>query len=349
LAQDLIFLCLHFIPILLHAMKLTSFTLMASGASAANIVLTNSAMTVPGNTTIWSLDTTTGSAQLLADHTLNRPAQAAVVCNNVYYTVWADIMAGFGLRALDLASGEATDLPTSSLFHVIACDPKDSSKLLGTASDFTSMPGAAVGDVPFHLKSYDTATKTEAIVGIFPASEVKWGGYDGIFSFTQDGTEVWAAWPADECPFCDDDNAKKGGHVHIMDTSSGEIKTSTDISFGGKKGTPYFLLPDEKRGVFATKTGSMAVLELKWADLEVGSNSIKAKIGSTDATDLWISSEPAQTMCGDHLISFSKGGVQIGASSAKEILPATGAVINSIDLRTALDVETDRTFFGAVA
>jgi hypothetical protein len=258
-------------------------------------------------------------------------------------------MAGFGLRALDLASGEATDLPTSSLFHVIACDPKDSSKLLGTASDFTSMPGAAVGDVPFHLKSYDTETKTEATVGTFPASEVKWGGYDGIFSFTQDGTEVWAAWPADECPFCDDDNAKKGGHVHIMDTSSGEIKTSTDITFGGTKGTPYFLLPDEKRGVFATKTGSTADLQLKWADLEVGSKSIKANIGSTDASDLWISSESAQRMCGDHLIAFSKGSVQIGASSAKEILPATGAVVNSIDLRTALDVETDRTFFGAVA
>ena len=84
--------------------------------------------------------------------------------------------------------------------------------------------GIDVGDAPFHLKSYDPATQTEAVVGTFPANEVVWGGYDGIFSFTQDGAEVWAAWPADECPFCDDDNAKKGGHVHIMDTSSGQIK-----------------------------------------------------------------------------------------------------------------------------
>merc|ERR1719174_974137 len=88
------------------------------------------------NTTVWSVDTKTGSSQLVADTYLYRPAQASVVCNNVYYSTFAGVITvGFGLRALDLASGESNDLPTSSQFHVIACDPKDNSKLLGTASD----------------------------------------------------------------------------------------------------------------------------------------------------------------------------------------------------------------------
>merc|ERR1712025_746698 len=120
-----------------------------------------------------------------------------------------------------------------------------------------------------------------------------------------------------------------------MDTSSGEIKTSAGISFGGKKGTPYFLLPDAKRGVFATKGGMDR--EFVWADLEVGAGSIKANLGSTDASDLWDSSAPVQ-MCGDHLIAFSKGSVSIGASVVNEISPGTGSVINSVDLFSALEI-----------
>lgn len=330
-------------------MQLTTMSLLVTSANAATVLMTNSAMLGGAkegwNTTVWSVDTTTGSSQMVADTFLSRSAQAGVVCNNVYYSVWAEISTGFGLRALDLASGESSDLATSSLFHVIACDPKDNSKLLGTASDFTSMLGVGAGDAPFHLKSYDPATQTEAVVGTFPANEVRWGGYDGIFSFTQDGAEVWAAWPKDECPNCAD--AKKGGHVHVMDTSSGEIKSSANIAFGGKKGTPYFLLPDAKRGVFIMKGGGD--VELKWADLEVGDNSIKAKIGSTDASALWASSSPVQ-MCGSQLLAFSKGSVHIGASVLYEISPADGAVINTVDLLSELDIEGQpQTNIGALA
>jgi hypothetical protein len=336
-------------------MKSAILSLLATGAEAASVLVTNSAMSGGGaagwNTTVWSVDTVTGSSQLVSDTYDIRPTWTGVVCNNVYYTVWGDPMAGYGMRALDLASGESNDLPTTSLFHVIACDPKDNSKLLGTASDFTATRGLRTtrgddpNDAPFHLKSYDPATLTETLVGTFPAKEVKWGGLDGIFSFTQDGSEVWAAWPADECPSCSD--AKKGGHVHVMDTSTGEIKNSATISYSGSKGTPYYVFPDAKRGVFLMGTGSK--LELKWGDLEVGSNSIKAKIGSTDATALWCSAAAAQT-CGDRVLAFEKGNARIGGESIDEISPANGAILNTVDLMSTLDIEgQSETNIGAVA
>lgn len=341
-------------------MKLAAFSLMASSANSATVLVTNSAMyggtTIGWNTTVWSVDTETGNNQMIADTFEARTAWNAVVCDNHYYSQWGDPVFGFGIRSLDLTSGESVDLPTTSLFHNLACDPKDSSKLLGIASDFTSTQeaysghdsrelGASVGDAPFHLKSYDPATNTETVVGTFPANEVVWGGYDGIFSFSQDGSEVWAAWPKDECPSCS--NAKKGGRVHIMDTSSGAIKSSASISFGGKKGTPYFLLPDAKRGVFITKTGSSH--ELTWADLEVSSGSIKAKIGSTDATNLWASSL-APVMCGENLIAWQKGMARVGGQVIDEVSPADGAVIKQVDLVATLDIEGQtETMLGAVA
>jgi len=331
-------------------MKLATFSLLASCANAATVLVTNSAMyggtSIGWNTTVWSLDTATGDNQMVADTFQARTAWNAVVCSNHYYSQWGDPVFGFGITDLDLASGETVDLPTTSLFHTLACDPKDSSKLLGIASDFTSSQSAYSGhtsrgdapnDAPFHLKRYDPATNTETVVGTFPASEVVWGGMDGIFSFSQDGTEVWAAWPKDECPMCS--NAKKGGRVHIMDTSSGAIKSSSTIGFDGlTKGTPYFLLPDAKRGVFITKSGSTSSLKLKWADLEVGSSSIKANIGSTDATNLWASSL-APVMCGDNVIAFEKGSARIGGAVIHEVSPANGANINSVDLIATLDIE----------
>jgi len=343
-------------------MKLTAFSLLASSANSATVLVTNSAMyggsSIGWNTTVWSVDTVTGDNHMVADTFLARTAWNAVVCDNHYYSQWGDPVFGFGLRDLDLATGETVDLATTSLFHNIACDPKDSSKLIGIASDFTSMQeaysghhtsrelGASVGDAPFHLKSYDPATGTETVVGTFPASEVVWGGYDGIFSFSQDGSEVWAAWPKDECPNCSD--AKKGGHVHIMDTSSGAIKSSIPIGFDGrKKGTPYFLLPDSKRGVFITKTGSSHIMT--WADLEVSSGSIKAKIGSTDATNLWASSL-APVMCGGNLLAWEKGSARIGGQVIDEISPADAAVIKQVDLVATLDIEgQDETNLAAVA
>ena len=333
-------------------MKLAAASLLVGAANAAELLVTNSAMSGGGsagwNTTVWSVDTMTGANHLVADTYDDRPTWAGIVCNNVYYTVWGDPMAGFGMRMLDLASGESTDLPTTSLFHKIACDPKDNSKILGTASDFTSVAdayGEKVGDAPFHLKGYDPATQTETTIGTFPASDVKWGGYDGIFSFTLDGSEVWAAWPVDSCPGCSD--AKKGGHVHVMDTSTGEIKTSSTISFSGKKGSPYFLLPDAKRGVFLLDSGSK--LNLKWGDIEMSGSSIKVNIGDTDATALWDSSgSPA--MCGDNVLAFEKGDVRIGAQNIDEIVPATGSIVGNVNLVETLDIEGQtETNLGAVA
>ena len=101
-------------------MKLTTLALLVASVGAATVLVTNSAMTGSKsggwNTTVWQVDTVTGSSQMVADTFADRPAWAGVVCNNVYYTVWAE-PPQYGMRMLDLASGKSSDLTTSSLFH----------------------------------------------------------------------------------------------------------------------------------------------------------------------------------------------------------------------------------------
>ena len=346
-------------------MKTTSIALLATSASSTTILVTNSAL-LQGpkggwNTTVWSVDMGSGSFEMVADTYKSRPAlSGAVVCDDVYYTVWAD-PPNYGMRMLDLKSGKSTDLATSSLFHVLACDPKNSSQILGTASDFTSSHGVeeaytartsrvgAGAAPPFHLKSYDPATQTEAVVGTFPAADVIWAGYDGIFSFSKDGSEVWAGWPKDSCPGCA--NAKKGGHVHVMDTATGVIKDSAAISFGGpfaKKGSPYYVLPDAKRAVLVM-SGDPS-LDLEWSDLDVSSKSAKATVTKTDANSLWASSSPAQ-MCGDNLVSLHVSGAPgaQGATEVNEVSPKDGSIVNTFDLTQLPILRQPRTDVAAVA
>ena len=75
-------------------MKLTTLALLVASVGAATVLVTNSAMTGSKsggwNTTVWQVDTVTGSLQMVADTFADRPAWAGVVCNNVYYTVWAE-------------------------------------------------------------------------------------------------------------------------------------------------------------------------------------------------------------------------------------------------------------------
>jgi hypothetical protein len=315
-------------------------------SNAAAVLVTNNAM-LSGpkggwNTTVWAVDTSAGSAEMIADTYLPRPAQTAVVCNSVYYTVWAD-PPNYGMRMLDLVSGKSSDLATTSLFHVLACDPTNSSRIMGTASDFTSTHGAkeaytprtsrdvaadAGGSVPFHLKSYDPATQTEAVIGTFPSKDVIWAGYDGIFSFSKDASEVWASWPIDTCPGCP--GAKKGGHVHVMDTATGTIKTNTAISFPGllaKKGSPYFVLPDAKRATFLMDGNA----NLQWADLTVAGGKIEAKITKTSASDLWGFSMPVE-LCGENYIGLQKSTSMAGAAAVQEFAAKDGGIVSRFDL-----------------
>jgi len=187
----------------------------------------------------------------------------------------------YGILSVDLssASPKIGVLPTNSLFHQVTCDPQSEKKLLGVASDSaliadneTKTLKASAG-ASFHLKRYDTLAQNETYVGTFPQQDVKWSGSDGLFSFKADGSEVWASWPGDACPDCP--KSKKGGHLHVMDTTGGSIKKSVKISAGPlfNGANPYFLVPDAMRGVF--DPGNAA--NLFWADLSFQGNSLTWK------------------------------------------------------------------------
>lgn len=219
---------------------------------------------------------------------------SATFCDGVYFNVWTDYdsMSSY-FFSVDTASEnpEINDFETESLFHALACDPQHKGSILAVASD------AGPDGVVFSLKRFDTASHNESHVGSFPSKDgVVWGGMDGIFSFTSDASEVWASWPRDSCPDCA--NAKKGGHIHIMDTSTGDIKSSSVLKKSGllqNAGTPYYVDPDHKRGVFDFGNGGF---ELEWVDLKVSSDSITYEKSKEDANALWSSSVPLKTCAG---------------------------------------------------
>jgi len=238
-----------------------------------------------------------------------------VVCGDVYYYSWeedsvTDGVRYFGIRMIDLGSDQSKDFNTTNLFQVLACDPKHADKLLGIDS-FRDLQRWQ--DV-YILKSLDLVTQEWAEIGTFPTAD----GPGPSFSFTQDNSEVWAVWP----------NFIVGGHVDIMNTSNGVVKTS-DIAFSGKTGSPYILLPDVKRGIFYDEWGE--INSLKWADIDVTDGRIEAKIGSTDASRLW---QPTWkvVMCGSHLITFDGNDSRPHHFSLIEVSTADGVVLNSVNL-----------------
>lgn len=311
-------------------MKPFSLLLAAGVAYGANVIVTNSPVTSPGAFTFWSLDTETGTSKKIATKTglEGTSASGAVVCNGHYYAVYTNYgSASFGLLSVDLtAKNSSVDtLTTQSLFHVMACDPRSHS-LLAVASDSGS-DGAS-----FKLKRFDPSNSNETLIGEFPTGQVKWSGYDTIFAFKEDASEIWASWPEDTCPDCP--NAHKGGHLEIMDTSSGKITKSLKYTDGLFKSsaTPYFVVPDAMRGVFDYGGSS----SLYWADLTIDGDSIKYT-KAEQADDLWSSSQPQQA-CNGEVLAFSKGGATFGSSSLLVIKPKDGSHVSSFDL-TSLKVK----------
>lgn len=180
-------------------------------------------------------------------------------------------------------------------------------------------------EVNIHLKRYNVATQSESYVATFPAKDTNWAGQDGIFSFKAASSELWASWPADGCPDCS--GSKKGGHLHVMDTSDGSIKTSVKIEGGGlfTRANPYFLVPDAMRGVFdpGSATG------IFWGDLTLEGSALSWK-KSQSAEGLWSSSEPQENCKGNLLVPVHASGV-IGASTISVVNPKDGSHVTDFD------------------
>ena len=257
-----------------------------------------------------------------------------------YYNIWTDYsdMSAHILWAdvdstKDGNETKINDIQTESLFHALTCDPHSSGHtLLGVASDSGS---------DFMLKRLELDTVNETVIGQFPEKEVVWGGSDSIFAFNADGSEVWAAWPADHCPDCS--GSKKGGRVHVMDTATGTIKQTLKVKnhLLGANGSPYFLIPDQKRGVF-----DYGNLELKWIDFEIENGEFTYKT-TGDASALWASSMPPK-VCNDGNTVLTLPFANAETSTLSAFTISDGTSTASIDLTQTFNPK-DGPHFGGIA
>jgi len=299
---------------------------LSSQADALKTYTTYSPDKIPGYTDIYEIDTVDGSFKKIASDKTSRTAvSSATMCGGVYYNIWTDFGSHTAhILSVDIA-GNATktiqDFQTYSLFHALACDPNSPKDLIGVASD------AGSSKPTFSLKRIQVSDSNESYVGTFPADELIWGGSDSIFSFNKDASEVWAAWPADICPDCSD--AKKGGRIHVMDTTTGKIKQSLKLkpsSLIGKKASPYFVVPDANRGVFDTGDATLFWTDL---DIEADENEMTYKTTKASAQAFWASSQPAK-VCGDTVLALSQTTVG-NIFSVSEVHAEDGSVVSSFD------------------
>jgi hypothetical protein len=319
-------------------------------ASSTKAVVTKTDQTVPGNVTVYAIDLEAGTSKAIASLAKDWTASSgAAVCGGVYYAVFTDFAAmAYGLVSVDLnrASPELKVLSTNSLFHKIACDPQMPTSLLAIGSDSavlvdekkrTLQPGNGAS---FHLKRYKPfPIASETYVATFPAKDVQWAGQDGIFAFKADGSEVWASWPADSCPDCA--SHKSGGHLHVMDTTNGNIKKSAKIDGGSlfSKANPYFLLPDAMRGVFDPGHAK----DIFWADLTFSGNALTWK-KAQPADELWSNSQPKESCQGNLLAPQVTG---FSATTIFLVNPKDGSHIAAFDTS---QIKTEGSpIFGAVA
>jgi len=327
---------------------LFSSALVATSSTKA--VVTKTDQDVPGNVTVYAIDLAAGTSKAIASVVKDWTAvSGAAVCGGVYYAVFTQFTSmSYGLLHVDLTSTspEIGVLPTNSLFHKIICDPQSPKSLLGIGSDSalvadektrTLKPRAGAS---FHLKRYNVAAQNETLVATFPAKDMNWGGQDGIFSFKADGSEAWAAWPADNCPDCP--NSKKGGHLHVMDTTNGNIKKSVGITGGSlfSKANPYFVVPDAMRGVFDPGNDK----KIFWADLTFHGDALAWK-KAQPAAELWSSSMPQVNCQGNLLVPHENG--HIGAQTIFLVNPKDGSHVAEFD--TSKIKTQGSPVFGAVA
>lgn len=209
-------------------MKCTAltFALCAVAASSIKLAFTNNPDTVPGIESVWIVDQN-GNFTFVVGQQKDQPSwSGAAVCDGIYYAVWGDPSTqGYGIASYDLTNKKVgTAWDTQSLFHQLICDPKNSKALLGSASDFSN---AEVGDAPFHLKRFDTASQNETTIADFP-STFHWDGHDSIFSFSADGSELWTADTHGYKP-----RSSGGGVLYVMDTATGATKGTYTLKDDG--------------------------------------------------------------------------------------------------------------------
>ena len=320
-------------------------------AGATKLLLINNSQDVPGTTSMFTYDTETKALSkkpIFSKTGITGGSDSfisgTVTCGNTFFGIWANAPMAAGVAMIDLATGNNTYTTTTgstlTIYHSLACDPKSTAASPSVIGVATQPSGGKM--VNIKLFRLDMTTGASTAIGSFPAG-VNFDGYDNMFAFTSDGTQLYAAFPNNSF------NQKvTTGSLYVMDTATGKIvegpKTFKGSTAGGVKwgkgvGMPYDLYPTGKdtfrAGFVHTQTNVIHLCDVDKSgkDVEV-SNCAKTPGLASESTR-----SPA---CADGEIYATHQYGNAGASQPLfKIDVATGASTQLVDLSTVIqDVYT---------
>ena len=271
--------------------KLTSLGLAASAAAgmasaahpsaaAPKLYMLNNSKVVPGTPTLLAYDHDTNKyatvAQLPMEDSVYEIADAAVVCGDKFHAVWTNVPIADGILSIDLNSGQTKTYTNGGvpgqIFHAFACGDKPGSLLA-----LTTTPKSG-GGLDFQLVTYDFASETTSIVGKFDSDSqhpTNFAGFDQGFHFTADRKQLYATFPDNEF-----EPKIRGGSLHVMDTTSGEV--TQKFSFPAGVGMPYGIYPNGK-GTFKGAFMNTPSQKITMCDISLPSDDSSAQ-GSGEAS-----------------------------------------------------------------
>ncbi len=308
--------------------------LLLSEASSTKLVMTGSTNLIPENSTIYELNTETGDQTALLDvATPNEDLAAysdATVCGNTYYAIFANPPMDFGIYSIDLKTNTfVARTHTSNLWHKLACDPTDSSKLVGVSSDTTGM---------FYIAKFDLVTNEDTTIAAFPDSRGEWVGYDTQFQFDSPSqpTSLYVSFPNDAVISA---GGRAGGTLLELDLQTGEQLFTAQFPMPKPQyGQPYFMVPSTLDATNNTMAGVMwyyrtGATALRWGQFtlpKADGGTIGYTMQQDVTTEVWSASKP-QVVCGDgYLYSFSEKG---GAISVSQLDAKSGELVKSFKLQ----------------
>lgn len=315
------------------------------------LYMLNNSQIVPGSPALLAYDHSTNKYATVA----NLPTQvsedemvdAAVVCGDMFYAVWAEVPITDGVLGIDMNSGQTKVYSnggvSGQIFHALACGDKPGSLL---ALSTTPKSG---GGLDFQLVSYDFASEATTIVGKFESDSqhpTNFAGFDNGFRFTADGKQLYATFPDNEF-----EPKIRGGSLHIMDTSSGEV--TQKVSFPGGVGMPYGIYPNGK-GTFKAAFMDTPSQQIKLCDIELPSGSEGANVLDSGQASVqncmaapWLSSGSApMPVCADGDLYTIEHNFKPGMSQKLTAVDLeTGATKFQVDMAMVVP----GTFIGAMA
>eukprot|EP01084_Bolivina_argentea_P059641 108933_1 len=234
----------------------------------------------------------------------------AVVCGDMYYGVWVQLLAATGLFAFDLSNGNLTSYVTASNnYHILQCT-ETKGTILAVSNDFSTPPLFELDRITFEGRNKFTKT----VIGKFPAADDPGGdAYDTTFSWYPSQNELWASFP----------NTKyNSGDLFIMDTTSGKIKNQ--YAYPRSYGDPYFTLPTTMKGnsFKGAVSSSQDNIDISFVTLTIDKDALDVS-NKESAPYLWSDSQP-QPICN-------------GTGYAVQV---DGTTIISYDIQTGKTIET---------